>query len=442
MMYRLIVLTGELKNQRITVEPEPMTIGRDEDCTVSVQDEEMARKHACIEHREDGLYIRDLGSMNKILVNKREVRQTRLQHGDMIEIGRTRFLVQALVQAEIDGKREISPRRKQWRAVGALVVFVLGLVVAMNILVQPGAMEEVSAAPVETADIALESQLGPVLPDPRVSEDLRLVREDLAAIRESMRLLTNMQTSSEPEPIVITPEALHEKAMTMLEDARAAVLEGKVVKADELYSGVQILEPDFYPAYGERARLFERRGMPHKAVEQWAVVVEANPSPELFEQAVGEKLRLQRKMQEEGQAGRTQLRLAAVDQRRMLTSEEYDEVRILKFSIKPQSPDLFIDPESVEIDVEFFDEDEDGTIRPTDALVPKKQFRVEGKWKPGEEKSFTATYEVPRGRRGGARYCGYRIRVLYDGALQDVQAKPKTLIKRAASDALPPNGES
>ena len=54
MIYRLIVLTGPLTGQRITIEQSPMTLGRDADCTVPLPDPEAALKHAVIEHRAEG----------------------------------------------------------------------------------------------------------------------------------------------------------------------------------------------------------------------------------------------------------------------------------------------------------------------------------------------------------------------------------------------------
>ena len=88
MIYRLIFLSGPRTGERITITEEPMVVGRDADCAVTVPDLEVARKHAALQQKDDELFIRDLGSMNRILVNKREVREGRLKHGDEIELGR------------------------------------------------------------------------------------------------------------------------------------------------------------------------------------------------------------------------------------------------------------------------------------------------------------------------------------------------------------------
>ena len=105
MLFRLIVLTGNLKGQRITVGNDPITIGRDPACGICVSDAEVATQHAVLEHNElTGLQIKDLGSMNRVLVNNHEIREAHLKHGDIIELGRTRFLVQASVETDLTKK--------------------------------------------------------------------------------------------------------------------------------------------------------------------------------------------------------------------------------------------------------------------------------------------------------------------------------------------------
>jgi pSer/pThr/pTyr-binding forkhead associated (FHA) protein len=125
MMYRLIILTGPSTGLRVTIETKPMVIGRDADCAIRVADEEVAKKHAVIEHRPDGIYIRDLGSMNRILVNQHEVRETRLKHGDVIELGLTRFLVQALVQADVTDEKDMGKHVRKVALVSAAVALMV-----------------------------------------------------------------------------------------------------------------------------------------------------------------------------------------------------------------------------------------------------------------------------------------------------------------------------
>jgi predicted component of type VI protein secretion system len=125
MVYRLIMLSGPMQGQRLSVERQPMTVGRGADCALVIPDEEMALQHAVLEHRVDGLYVRDLGAMGRILVNGREVHEQRLRHGDEVEMGRTRFLVQALVRADVSRARRRASWREAGRLAGAFVVLAL-----------------------------------------------------------------------------------------------------------------------------------------------------------------------------------------------------------------------------------------------------------------------------------------------------------------------------
>ncbi|MDZ4199309.1 MAG: FHA domain-containing protein, partial [Kiritimatiellia bacterium] len=126
MLYRLIILTGALKGQRHPVGSEPLVLGSGADCALKlVDDVDVAREHARIEVTPTGLVIRDLGTVNRLLVNKREVSESPLRHGDVVVIGRTEFLVQACLEADIRGSLP-APRRKPpkalWIALGLVLL--------------------------------------------------------------------------------------------------------------------------------------------------------------------------------------------------------------------------------------------------------------------------------------------------------------------------------
>ena len=75
MLFRLHVLNGPLRGQQVTVGPEPLTVGQGLDCDLVIPDAELAARHAVFEHRETGLFVRDLGAMGRVLVNRRERRE-------------------------------------------------------------------------------------------------------------------------------------------------------------------------------------------------------------------------------------------------------------------------------------------------------------------------------------------------------------------------------
>jgi hypothetical protein len=67
-------------------------IGRSRRCDIVLTDPNVSRQHAEIRRQDDGFLLRDLGSTNGTRVNRRDVQQAVLQHGDRIELGTTELL--------------------------------------------------------------------------------------------------------------------------------------------------------------------------------------------------------------------------------------------------------------------------------------------------------------------------------------------------------------
>ncbi|HET6474814.1 MAG TPA: DUF3662 and FHA domain-containing protein [Thermoleophilia bacterium] len=67
-------------------------IGRSRRCGIVLTDPNVSRQHAEIRRQDDGFMLLDLGSTNGTRVNRRDVKQVVLQHGDRIEFGTTEFL--------------------------------------------------------------------------------------------------------------------------------------------------------------------------------------------------------------------------------------------------------------------------------------------------------------------------------------------------------------
>jgi len=72
-----------------------LTIGRDSDCDVVLDEPEMARRHAVIENSGDMIFLRDLGSANGTYVNGVQVRNAVLHPDDQIAFDHNRFLLEA-----------------------------------------------------------------------------------------------------------------------------------------------------------------------------------------------------------------------------------------------------------------------------------------------------------------------------------------------------------
>jgi hypothetical protein len=71
-------------------------VGRSRRCDIVVDDPNVSRQHAEIRRQADGYLVRDLDSTNGLRVNRREVKQAVLQHGDRIEMGTTELLFERL----------------------------------------------------------------------------------------------------------------------------------------------------------------------------------------------------------------------------------------------------------------------------------------------------------------------------------------------------------
>lgn len=471
MMYRLIVLTGPAKGQRITIGKEPVTFGRDPDCSVCLDDQEVARRHAVLEWTPDGLFIRDLGSMNRVLVNKREVRQKRLKHGDQIELGLTSFLVQALVQADVSGAdEELAWDRRRARRRTLVSVVVLLLVLGSGVayfraeqLYQEARIAEPEPAsqvpeplPPETLramDAAhargeASGATSTVASAMAVSDDLREMKNELNSIRHSVREMVQ-QREHEPLPSAPPPptqrgDELQLRANTMLEEARQEIARRNYVKADQLLAGIQVIAPDSLAAYKERAHLYELRGQVEAAMDQWAQVMRRSAGSQDYVEAVAERIRL-------GQSERLaavirHIRINSVEQDKFQAGDTFDEMRILNITLAPDIADQALDCSSVEVEVSFFDEDMKAhRIGLTRAMPAQAKVKPDAPWMPGEQKIVNATYVVPKGFRASENkagrqnvFYGFIVRVFYRGQLQDEDARPKTLLQLAVEPTAKP----
>lgn len=66
-------------------------LGRHPSNEVRLNDREISKRHAVIEKRADGWWIKDLGSSNGTYVNNRRITQARLRHGDELLLGSMRL---------------------------------------------------------------------------------------------------------------------------------------------------------------------------------------------------------------------------------------------------------------------------------------------------------------------------------------------------------------
>ena len=455
MLYRLIYLTGPRTGHRVTVETEPMTMGRSPECAVVLEDPEAAAQHAEIVHRGDAVFVRDLGSMHRILVNQREVNEARLKHGDQLEVARTRFLVQCCVQAEVS--RVGPPRRRLHRLARVALPLLLaatGLAFwrsrsgpASPAALPPQPAEGAASVPppprapapvpVEPGPAALPApalELAATAPlaDEAVSNEIRAMRQQLDDLNNTVRKMTLVPppAGSEAKPFSsFDPRGtLKERTEKMLALAKADAEAGRWADADRQLANIQIIDADFLEAYVQRAALLEKRGMIQKAMEQWTEVVARSVGTPLYERAVAERLRLGAR-EREAPADGPLLRVSRAEVQRFPENDSVREMRLLTVQVAPLTADP-LDPQAVRVESTFFVRSAGGE---EPVAVTTQVTRVTGEWKPGAERTFTASYVVPRGVEPPGEFHGFVVGVYYRDRLQATEARPRSLLVAGAA---------
>ena len=85
----LQILEGQERGKTYSDLTMPITIGREEDNAIRLNDERASRLHARIQIDDDRVILTDLESTNGTEVNGHSVKMTVLQSGDRIKIGRS-----------------------------------------------------------------------------------------------------------------------------------------------------------------------------------------------------------------------------------------------------------------------------------------------------------------------------------------------------------------
>ncbi len=89
---RLVMLAGPTPGAEYPLDAERTTIGRAEDCTVSVNHNSVSRIHCEIHTLGDSRYeVVDKGSSNGVRVNGSDLRRSIIEPGDILELGDVRF---------------------------------------------------------------------------------------------------------------------------------------------------------------------------------------------------------------------------------------------------------------------------------------------------------------------------------------------------------------
>lgn len=91
-MPTLQILSGEHEGSEFSWNADEIFVGKEDSCTIKLQDAGVSRKHARVFRKGDQWFIEDLGSSNGTWVNfkKRGVNEaTEMVHRDIVFVGRT-----------------------------------------------------------------------------------------------------------------------------------------------------------------------------------------------------------------------------------------------------------------------------------------------------------------------------------------------------------------
>ena len=92
MQAHLIAVAGPLKGMSFPITAEPLSVGRDKGNLICLDDAAVSRRHCVIVPENGGHILRDLGSRNRTAVNGLPLEERKLEPGDEIQVGATRFL--------------------------------------------------------------------------------------------------------------------------------------------------------------------------------------------------------------------------------------------------------------------------------------------------------------------------------------------------------------
>jgi len=104
-MAELIVVSGPATDRRFEVgAAERFVIGRDDACSLVLDDPKVSRRHAYLQEIDDGVEVGDLGSSNGTFVNGRRIeRPVTLTPGDTLRIGTSTLRIEPEVSAAATG---------------------------------------------------------------------------------------------------------------------------------------------------------------------------------------------------------------------------------------------------------------------------------------------------------------------------------------------------
>lgn len=500
-MYRLIFLNGKMKGRRVAVQQGSVVIGRDATCHLDIPDDaSVALRHATIEDRDGAYFLRNLDTVVPARLNGAPVSEAALKSGDKIEVGQTQLEFYAIEkQPDIGQKRRVSSLQMVTFAIVVVVVAAQLFYVVVSPLINR--LEKLDAKSLaEARKKIVKPPVATNLPPPVATTtndpDMAKARALIDAMAAASNVPPMIEVSSSPVPVAVSAEivppplvpkiipvvppppppekvspvspvspaavpnpfnvpprvqdeTLIGQAKAMMEAAKAKIAADDLMQADQTYDRIQIMVPDFVPAYAARAKLYEKLEMFRESGAQWQEVAKRSTDAVQVMQAKTEVARLAKleaaaknapPKPKIGPGANRRIRIVSVEREKFQATGEYEEMRVVHVNLRMR-PGETISAMDVRVLVTFYDRDADtGKIVPSRAIVPGAALRIEGHWNPEDTKTITATYTLPKNfRRDEFRsthrnlvYAGYRVQVFLLGEVVDEDASSNDLLELPA----------
>jgi len=117
----LTAIGGSGKDTRYTVNALPSYIGSGPDADILVVGPGVSESHARIVASGEGVFIEDLGTGGGTFVNERTVKRSRLENGDIIELGSVKLLLQLSMSAGWQAPAGVKRRESEAKGSGGLM---------------------------------------------------------------------------------------------------------------------------------------------------------------------------------------------------------------------------------------------------------------------------------------------------------------------------------
>jgi len=131
MSYRIVILNGEKRGERLDVGRSALIIGSNISCDIQLPDPDVEDIHAKISTDAHGLQINVLGETH-LVVNKSDVKESSLKHGDVIEIGHTRLFVQSQNSPGTWESLTGLQKWRKWIAIGLPVLLITSIALVLH----------------------------------------------------------------------------------------------------------------------------------------------------------------------------------------------------------------------------------------------------------------------------------------------------------------------